>query len=158
MKVGALHMLNDNYNKAYKEVLEILKHIPTEDVDKIPNNMLEMFRENQDKTYDFKIDTSIPFEEQSLLEETEAILANIFRDYWSTPYQRERILAKENYDREQLEKQKRELYNPDTIFKNKNKDDILENIDKLNALPIEVKKKNFFEKLISFIKKVLHKK
>jgi len=100
------------------------------------------------------IDTTKSFEEQKLLEETEAILANIFRDYWSTPYQKERIMAKESFDREQIEKQKREQYNPDNIFKN----NITHDSDKeiANNLPMEIQKQSFFGKLINFIKKLLN--
>lgn len=46
-------------------------------------------------------------------------MANISRDYWATPYQKERIIAKEKYERKQLEEEKRKLYNPDDLFKNK---------------------------------------
>jgi len=147
-------MSNDNYNKAYTEIVEILKYVPDEDVKKIPSNMLEMFNAKKDITYDFMIDTTKPFEEQKLLEETEAILANIFRDYWSTPYQKERIMAKESFDREQIEKQKREQYNPDNIFKN----NITHDSDKVitNNLPMEIQKQSFFGKLINFIKKLLN--
>lgn len=48
-----------------------------------------------DKDYEFEIEPHKEFKELELLEETKAILANIFRDYWTTPYQRERIIAKE---------------------------------------------------------------
>ena len=151
-------MSNDNYNKAYTEIIEILKYVPDEDVKKIPSNMLEMFNAKKDVTYDFKIDTTKSFEEQKLLEETEAILANIFRDYWATPYQKERIMAKESYDREQIEKQKREQYDPDDIFKNISKNNITYNANEeiTNNLPIEIKKQSFFGKLINFIKKLLN--
>ena len=147
-------MSNDNYNKAYTEIVEILKYVPDEDVKKIPSNMLEMFNAKKDITYNFMIDTTKSFEEQKLLEETEAILANIFRDYWSTPYQKERIMAKESFDREQIEKQKREQYNPDNIFKN----NITHDSDKeiANNLPMEIQKQSFFGKLINFIKKLLN--
>lgn len=48
-----------------------------------------------DKNCEFKVDINKSFEEQEILDETKAILANIFRDYWATPYQKERIEAKE---------------------------------------------------------------
>ncbi len=38
------------------------------------------------------------------LKRTKAIIAILFRDYWATPEQREKILAKQNYDRIQIEK------------------------------------------------------
>lgn len=65
--------MEDNYSKAYKEIVEILKYIPKESVNKIPKEMLDMFEEEMDKNYLFKIDTTKPFEEQELLEETKAM-------------------------------------------------------------------------------------
>ena len=61
----------------------------------IPKEMREMFELEMDKNYSFEIDTTKPFEEQEFLEETKAILANIFRDYWATAYQKARIIEKE---------------------------------------------------------------
>ena len=114
-------MKEDNYSKAYKEIVEILKYVPKESVNKIPKEMRDMFEGEQLKTYHFEIDTDNLFEEQELLEETKAILANIFRDYLATDYQKARIIEKENQDREEWERQKREKYNPNDIFKIRNK-------------------------------------
>lgn len=146
--------MEDNYQKAYKEILEILKYVPEESVKKIPQEMRDMFEKEQLKTYDFQIDTSKTFEEQELLEETKAILANIFRDYWATPYQKERIEIKEKYDRQQSEEQKRKIYNPNDLFKNKNNRN--PDFEKLSNLPIVVKKESFFKKIINFFKKKFH--
>lgn len=146
--------MEDNYQKAYKEILEILKYVPEESVKKIPQEMRDMFEKEQLKTYDFQIDTSKTFEEQELLEETKAILANIFRDYWATPYQKERIEIKEKYDRQQSEEQKRKIYNPNDLFKNKNNRN--PDFEKLSNLPIEVKKESFFKMIINFFKKKFH--
>ena len=158
-------MMEDNYSKAYKEIVEILKYVPEESVNKIPKEMRDMFEAEQLKTYNFQIDTKKTFEEQELLEETKAILANIFRDYWATDYQKARIIEKENQDREGWERQKREKYNPNDIFKNRNtttKDnDISQDIqEQLNEeynknLPMEVQKQNIFQRLLSFIKKLI---
>lgn len=158
-------MMEDNYSKAYKEIVEILKYVPEESVNKIPKEMRDMFEAEQLKTYNFQIDTEKTFEEQELLEETKAILANIFRDYRATDYQKARIIEKENQDREEWERQKREKYNPNDIFKNRNtttKDnDISQDIqEQLNEeynknLPMEVQKQNIFQRLLSFIKKLI---
>lgn len=164
-------MMEDNYSKAYKEIVEILKYVPEESVNKIPKDMRDMFEAEQLKTYNFQIDTEKTFEEQELLEETKAILANIFRDYWATDYQKARIIEKENQDREEWEKQKREKYNPNDIFKNRNtsttttsnNNDVSQDIqEQLNEeynknLPIEVQKQNIFQRLLSFIKKLVLK-
>lgn len=153
--------MEDNYAKAYKEIIEILKYIPEESVNKIPREMIEMFKTKQLVTYDFKIDTEKTFEEQELLEETKAILANIFRDYWATDYQKAKIIEKENQDREECERQKRERYNPNEIFKNKQQDiNVQKNLNENynSKLPIEVQKQNIFQKLLGFIKKLLKQK
>lgn len=110
--------MGDNYNKAFKEVVEILKHVPEESVQKIPQDMRDMFEEEMDKDYIFEVKDNVEFEDLKLLDETKAILANIFRDYWATPYQRERILAKEQYDRQKVDEEKQKKYNSnDFIWK-----------------------------------------
>ncbi len=153
--------MEDNYPKSYKEVIEILNYVPQESVDKIPQTMLETFKIKMDKNYDFKVDINKNFEGQEILEETKAILANIFRDYWATSYQKERIEAKEKYDRQKAEEEKREQYNPDDIFKNKKinteREEYIQNEENINNLPVEIKKEKFFTKLINFIKKLFNK-
>ena len=146
----------DNYPKAYKEVVEVLKYVPQESVDKIPDKMINMFKIKMDKNWNFEVDINKPFEEQELLDETKAILANIFRDYWATPYQREKIEAREKYELEKIEEEKRKKNNPDDIFKNnKVQEEKTQEIE--NSLPVEVKREKFFERLIGFIKRFLKK-
>ena len=72
--------MKENYHKAYKEVIEILKYVPQESVNKIPKTMLETFENRMDKDHEFQVDINKTFEEQNLLEETKDIFAIIFRD------------------------------------------------------------------------------
>ena len=144
--------MEDNYPKAYKEVIEVLRFIPIESVNKIPKEIIEMFEMKMDKNHNFSVDINKNFEEQIVLEETKAILANIFRDYWATPYQKERIEAKESYDRQQLEEEKNKKYNPDNLFKKKELV-ISEKTEKNNNLPIELKKEKFYIRIINFFRK-----
>ncbi len=151
-------MITKEYAKAYTEVIEILKYVPDEDVKKIPEEKLEFYKANMDNEYDYKLDMTKEFEQQEMSYITKAILANIFRDYWATPYQKERIEAKEKYDLEKLEEEKREKYNPDNIFKNKQEEIEVENMENYSEnLPAEIKKETFFKKLICFIKGLFHK-
>lgn len=147
--------MEDNYTKAYQEVVAILKYVPQESVNKIPQEMREMFEEKQSTTHNFKVDTTKPFEEQEILDETKAILANIFRDYWATNIQREKILAKENQDMEEWEQKKREKYNPNDIFKNRIQSKPIVKIEETNNLPMNVKE-TFFKKIIDFFKIIFH--
>ena len=153
--------MEENYHKAYKEVIEILKYVPQESVNKIPKTMLETFEKKMDKDYVFNVDIIKSFEEQNLLEETKDIFAVIFRDYWATPYQRERIKVKEKYDRQKIEEEKANKYNPDDIFNKKIKEQNKENTkqqneeETVNNLPAEYKEK-FLKKIINFFKKLFH--
>ena len=146
-------MITKEYAMAYTEVIEILKYVPDKDVKKIPEEKLEFYKANMDNEYIYKLDMTKEFKEQEMSDITKAVLANIFIDYWATPYQKERIEAKEKYDLEKLEEEKREKYNPDNIFKNKQKTIVVENTN----LPVEIKKETFFKKLISFIKGLFNK-
>lgn len=146
-------MITKEYAEAYKEVVTILSYVPEEDLQKIPQDKINFYIENMDEEYEYVLDENIEFEEQSMSDITKAILANIFRDYWATPYQKERIEAKEKYDIEKEEEEKREKYNPDDIFKSRQVDSNIANTN----LPMEIKKENFFQKLISFIKRFVKK-
>lgn len=112
-------MENIEYAIAYSEVLEILKYIPTEDYNKIPKSKIELFENNADKEYKFKYNPNITLNEQNVSKRAKAIIAILFRDYWATEIQREKIIAKQKYDRFQMEKDKESKYNPDNLFKNK---------------------------------------
>lgn len=148
--------MEDNYLKAFKEVIEILKFVPKESVDKIPQTIIDTFKAKMDNNHKFKVDINKSFEEQQLLDETKAIFANIFRDYWATPYQKEKIKAKEKYDRQYAEKQKEEKYNLDDVFNKKQsiKENI--NIDNYsNELPVK-EDVTLYQKFIDYFKRLFH--
>ena len=160
-------MVDNKYAVAYSEVLEILKHIPIEDYNKIPKNKIELFETYANNDYTFNYDTSKTLEEQNVSDIAKGIIILLFRDYWATEIQRNKIIAKQNYDRIKLEEKKKEKYNPNDIFKNKNtstndnkiNQDVQEQLNEEynKNLPMEVQKQNIFQRLISFIKKLIHK-
>ena len=145
--------MQKEYGKAYKEVLEILRHMSKEEQEKIPSQMIKTFEEKMDKNYIFKYDENKTFEEQELLIETKAILANIFRDYWASQEQKEKIIAKQNYDRIKAEEENREKYNPDNLFKKKVID---ENEEKQEQTGLIVYKETILQKILNKFKKLFH--
>lgn len=147
-------MITKEYAIAYKEVMTILSYVPKSDVDKIPQEKLDFYKSNMDNEYEYKIDETKQFEEQEMSDITNAVLANIFKDYWATPYQKERIKAKEEYDLQKIEEEKSKKYNPNNIFNDKQVNKIITSTN----LPIEVKKENFFKKLVKFIKNIINKR
>ncbi len=110
-------MVDIEYANAYSEVLEILKHIPLEDYNKIPASKIKLFETNANKEYKFKYNPELTLTEQGVSKRAKAIIAILFRDYWATDEQRKIILAKQKYDRMQMDMEKRKKYNPDDIFK-----------------------------------------
>lgn len=144
------------YDKAYKEIIEILKYMSQEDRGKIPNKMIRMFEEKMDPNHEFKYDNSKNFDEQELLIETKAILANIFRDYWATPEQREKIVEKQDFDRLKVEEQKKQQYNTDNLFKKKHKVEEIVNKTKCKEL-VKYKEESFLRKILRKIKSILKK-
>lgn len=148
-------MITKEYAMAYTEVIEILKYVPNEDIQKIPEEKLEFYKNNMDNEYNYKLDVTKEFNYQEMSSITKAILANIFRDYWATPYQKERIKAKEKLDLEKLEEEKRKIYNPNNIFKD-SKEEQQEDVEN-TSFPVEIKKEVFLKKLISYIKGLFKK-
>lgn len=144
----------ENYPNAYKEIHEILKFVPKEDLDKIPTKFIEMVQKKMNKEYEFSINCNIDFlEEQKLMVETRTILAYIFLNYWATEKQKETINIKFKKDIEEAEEEKRKLYDVD-VFKNKRQ------MERSNTEELEMivyKKENFiskiFNKIISFFKR-----
>ena len=114
-------MVSVEYANAYSEVLEILKYISKEDYEKIPNSKIELFETNHNKEYIFKYNPNKTLDEQNVSKTAKAIIAILFRDYWATEIQKEKIITKQNYDRKQLEEKKKERYNSDNLFKNNEK-------------------------------------
>lgn len=141
--------MNNNYAKACNEVGEILKYIPQEYLNKIPLYVIEKLEENKEQNYNFHYNVNKEYEEQELLEETKAILANLYIDYWATEEEKEEIKKIHNNDRAKIEFLKRQKYNPDDMFKNKK----LQNQQRVEVTQlIELPKENFIKKIINKIK------
>ena len=143
-------MVSVEYANAYSEVLEILKYISKEDYEKIPNSKIELFETNHNKEYIFKYNPNKTLDEQNVSKTAKAIIAILFRDYWATDEQKDKIIRKQNYDRQILEEQKKSMYDVENIFKKRSyENDIKENEEVKEML---VYKETFFRKCINKIK------
>ncbi len=146
-------MVNIEYANAYTEVLEIIKYISIEDYNKIPKNKIELFKSNNNREYKFEYNPHKTLDEQNVSKIAKTLIAILYRDYWATPEQREKIIAKEKQDMQSIEKESRDRYNPDNMFKNKKDDKSINNEDiiEVENLPEEIKKQSFLKKIINFI-------
>lgn len=96
--------------KAYVEVLEILKYIPKDDYDKVPNYIIENMQHEMDRSYACELNFVDGFENQKLLEETQAILAVFYRDYWASDEQKKKLKEIEALERKIAEEEKVKKY------------------------------------------------
>lgn len=146
-------MISLRYKNAYKEVLEIIKYLPPKDLYKIPKEKIEYFKRNQNEDYDFNFDVSIPLEKQKISREANAIILNLFNDYFISDKQKEKFLKILDINENEYQQKQRENYNPDNIFNNY---EAINNEKKdTRNLPVEVNKKNIFMKIIEYLKKFL---
>lgn len=106
------------YANAYTEVYGILEQLSEEDFNKIPPQVVETIRENQNSEYDFELDEELELKDQKLLPETKAILFNLFRDYLSEPWQKEKIIKMQAEERYKNELEKHKKYENFNVFQN----------------------------------------
>lgn len=148
-------MENEEYAVAYKEVFEILKYIPNADYNKIPKEKIELYKKLKDKNYNFKYDPSKTLDEQNVSKRAKAIIGLLLRDYWTTDIQRERILAKQKYERQKIEEAKAQNYQYEDLFKNNKVEtqqaEIKQNI--VNVSMVEYKE-SVFTKILNKIKSI----
>ena len=128
-------MFTSSYAKAYKEVMEIIQYLPEDEYNKIPEDKIEFFKKN-------------------------IIIISIFLDYFATEKQKEKIIEILKYNEQQVEQEKRNKYNPNTIFKNLEKESIQEKTEIENTkhtVAVVEYKENFFTKFKRFILNLLQK-
>ena len=143
-------MVTTEYKIAYSEILEILKHISKKEQEKVPSNMIKMFKANASENSNFAYNPKKTLQEQNVSEIAISIIAILYRDYWTTKEQRQKIL---NFQNREREKYKAEKYDVNNIFKKKN--EIKPTIANAEKYPVVVKKQNFIQRIIGKIKKLI---
>ena len=91
-------MISIEYSNAYNEVLEILKYISKEDYNKIPIEQIKLFKTNANTNHIFTYNPEKTLDEQNALKITKGIIAILFRDYWASQEQKNKILNYEKND------------------------------------------------------------
>lgn len=114
-------MITKEFSEACTETSEIFKYLDKNEVNKIPENVRKMIDNNKSKDFIPNIDPHKSIEKQILKPETKDLLVALYVEYWCPENEKEYInkLLRENYIKEQEFLRKK--YNPDDIFKQKNK-------------------------------------
>ena len=151
-------MINSTYAKAYTEVLEIIKYFPEEEYAKIPKEKIDFYKSNMDKDYVFSINPGIDLSEQNISPEANAVIVNLFTDYYATEEQKVKIKEILDINQKKEEQEKREKYDPDNIFKKVDKGETtnLGNPESNTNTELIEYKKSFFTRFKNFIFKILH--
>ena len=139
------------YKNAYTEVYEIIEQLNEEEYNKIPSEVIKAIEENRNTEYEFELDEDIELKDQELLPETKAILFNLFRDYLSTPEQKEKIIKMQAEERLKNEQKKAKQYNSD-LFANKQK---VQSGEIEHTELIEYKE-NIFKRIFNKIRQFFH--
>ena len=150
-------MVKSNRKNAYQEAYTILQELNEEEYSKIPPEVIQALKENRNEEYNYELDEDQELKYQPMLPETKAILFNIFRDYLSTPEQKEKIKKMQSEERAKLEIKKKEQYNTENMFKLNTLKETQEGTVKETEALVKVKKENWLKKAIEKIKNLFKK-
>lgn len=146
--------------EAFAEVNEIIKLMPLELVKKIPSKFREMIVEEKDNNY--IPDIKEPIEKCKLKNETIIILGLIYRDFLCSPDERKKLQEKDARELQEVEKaieeEIREKYNPDDIFKKRNKTVLQEEQPSEETRMTIVQEEKWYQKIFNLIKGLFRKK
>lgn len=146
-------MISVAYSEAAVEVLDILKHTKEEDVNKIPKKFIEFLESNKSKTYISKLDHTKTIKEMDLKPKTHALLGLIYLKYWANEEEKVNFKKRAKENEIKYQKELREKYNTDSLFKNQKETSINKNTKKPMSLKV-VKDETFIQKIISKIRKI----
>lgn len=142
--------MNRKNREAYVEVLEVLNNMDAKYIEKIPVKLRRFFSENASKEYKFKLDKTIPFEEQKLSEGAINILAMLNYNYWCEDEEHKKyLLNKYNENEIKYQKMLIEKYSADNLFK---KED-----EKISNLPQKYEVIKWYMPILKFIKRIFNK-
>ena len=144
----------NKFNIATTEVLYIIKYFfSTYSKSKIPEKFIVFLKENAISDYKPEFDITKNIADLQLSSETKSLLALVYRDYLCTEEEKQEFNKSLIENEEKKQKELREKYNPDNIFKNKKEDLTC----KTKTLPIEKKQDSIFKKIIDYIKSLFRK-
>ena len=144
--------MEKDYADAYSEVLEVLKYIPEDDYKKIPKKTIQLLETNSNEKSKFAYNIALPFDKQNISKDAKIILAILYKNCWITEEEKKELKEKEEEHRRAVEEAKKEKYNPDKIFENREKS-IVQELEENHYIVAQEKK--WYNKLFDKIGKVL---
>ena len=155
-------MFKDEYGEAAVEVLDILDNAKKVDVEKIPQSFIKFLVEIASLDYKVNLDHTKTIKEMNLKEKTKELLGYIYIKWWSNDKEKDEYNNKIKEIEQTKEEKKREKYNPNTIFENKNKiqeytnETQVDTVQNKTVTMVEYKEnilKKIWNKILSFFNK-----
>lgn len=143
--------MNIETKQAYSEANKFLEIIGEELSSKIPQKLRDFFKREMDNSYVPTLNADTPIKEQSLKRKTISIIAGLNLQYWCKDEEKKKELI-QTYEQNNINYQNelREKYNPDNLFKNKEKQNIIEKTEE-NAMVVQ-EKVSLFKRIINKIR------
>ncbi len=135
------------YIQAYTELNCLLKYFPKEYIKKLPEKLLDLINKNTKEEFKIDIDYYEDLNNISLSDKTYSLLSVLKYNYWSTAEEKEIIEKKLNDNEKAFQKELREKYNTDNLFKKK--EQIIEEPIDANLSMVQYKE--------SILKKIINK-
>lgn len=146
-------MVNIEYAKAFSQVLYVLEHMDKSLVDKIPQNVINVLKENALESTNKMMEYSADIKDMNINSKARSILAILYLNCLCSPEEKEeyiKLLQKNDEIYKDLENDKVSF---DNVF---NKDVAeMNGVEKENIDIAIYKKENIFARLLSRIKKLL---
>ncbi len=149
--------MKEEYREAFSEVAQIIDLMPSNLANRIPLGFKQII--NEEKTKQYMPNITEPIEQCELKTETTIILAVIYRDFLCSKEERANLIARDSHNLAEFEKELKEKYNPNNIFKNRNTTQYFQEEHQAEQTAIvEYQEKNFLQKLFDKIKHLFKRK
>lgn len=137
--------------RVFSEVDSFLELLGQDYIDKIPEDIRKVFKEEKDKTYEKKIDQDLSIESQGFMKESIDTILWLNLEFWCTNEEERDVLQKMYENNQKIaEEIKKEKYNPEKLFSSPSNNQ--------DALMIKDNSKNIFFKIIDKIKNFFKRK
>lgn len=149
--------MEKKYARAYTEVLEILKHIPKDELERIPKSELQFYEDNCDKNYKYEYNLDLAVDKQAISKEANTVIVALYMNYFANEKQKgiiEKILKQNSIEEEKAKSVK---YDVNKIFEKNKNDQVRAN--KSENLPVDISNNqdSFIKKIINKIKSLFKK-
>ena len=150
-------MENIEYSNSLYQINEILKYMTPNLKARIPKKVISYFENNKSQEYSWTIDKALPLEKQDLLPTTKEILTVLYRDFICDDIERVKLEKTLSDNEIKYQEELREKYNPDNIFKDRQKNIDVTEQEIEDTTAIVTYKETFLSKIINKIKLFFNK-